>query len=87
MKPQFVHHHVHGMHSLLDGLSSPMDIAQRIHELGMPGWSHTDHGTLAGAYDVTKAAQQTLGVSCISLRTGTKNSRTVTGSSTTTSSP
>jgi len=58
MKPKFVHHHVHGMHSLLDGLSSPMDIAQRIHELGMPGWSHTDHGTLAGAYDVTKAAKK-----------------------------
>lgn len=48
MEP-FVHLHNHSMGSLLDGFSTPEEIAKRAKELGQPAVALTDHGSLACA--------------------------------------
>jgi len=56
---EFVHLHVHSEYSLLDGLSSCTELAQRAVELGMPALALTDHGTMYGAirfYEACEAA-------------------------------
>src|SRR5690348_17153494 len=52
----FVHLHVHSEYSILDGACRISDLAKRAAELEMPAVSLTDHGSLAGAVDLTKAA-------------------------------
>ena len=39
--------HVHSYYSLLDGLSSPKDIAERCKEIDVPGCAITDHGNIS----------------------------------------
>lgn len=50
--------HVHSHFSLLDGLSKPTDIAERIVELGLPGCALTDHGSLFGSVEFSKAMKK-----------------------------
>jgi len=59
--------HQHSYFSLLDGLSAPKDIVKRCIELGLPGCSITDHGTLAGMkafYDECQKAKIKCIVGC-----------------------
>jgi DNA polymerase III subunit alpha len=53
----FVHLHVHSEFSILDGACRIPDLAKRAAELEMPAVSLTDHGSLAGAVDLYKAAR------------------------------
>ncbi|MCK4316095.1 MAG: DNA polymerase III subunit alpha, partial [Anaerolineae bacterium] len=48
---------VHSEYSLLDGLSSCRELAERAAELGMPALALTDHGTMYGAVQFYKACQ------------------------------
>src|SRR4051812_16728574 len=54
----FVHLHVHSEYSILDGACRIPDLAKRAAELDMPAVSLTDHGSLAGAVALTKAAKK-----------------------------
>lgn len=54
----FVHLHVHGHHSLLDGASSPKELAMRAKELGMTALALTDHNHLLGVIDFEKACKE-----------------------------
>ena len=54
----FVHLHVHSEFSILDGACRIPDLAKRAAELEMPAVALTDHGSLAGAVDLYKAAQK-----------------------------
>jgi DNA polymerase-3 subunit alpha len=53
----FVHLHVHSEYSILDGACRIPALAQRAAELEMPAVALTDHGSLAGAVDLVKAAK------------------------------
>src|SRR3954451_21477272 len=53
----FVHLHVHSEYSILDGACRIPALAQRAAELEMPAVGLTDHGSLAGAIDLVKAAK------------------------------
>jgi DNA polymerase III subunit alpha len=53
----FVHLHVHSEYSILDGACRIPDLARRAAELEMPAVSLTDHGSLAGAVDLYRAAR------------------------------
>jgi DNA polymerase III subunit alpha len=53
----FVHLHVHSEYSILDGACRIPDLAKRAAELEMPAVALTDHGSLAGAIDLVKAAK------------------------------
>jgi DNA polymerase III subunit alpha len=53
----FVHLHVHSEYSILDGACRIPDLAKRAAEFEMPAVSLTDHGSLAGAIDLYKAAR------------------------------
>ncbi len=53
----FVHLHVHTEYSLLDGLSSCSELAERAVELGMPALALTDHGAMYGAIRFYKACR------------------------------
>ena len=44
----FVHLHCHSEHSLLDGMSTPEEIAQISSSNGQFAAAITDHGTMAG---------------------------------------
>src|SRR5919199_6915721 len=52
----FVHLHVHSEYSILDGACRIPALAARAAEFGMPAVALTDHGSLAGAVQLTKAA-------------------------------
>ncbi len=51
----FVHLHVHSEYSLLDGLCSCKELADRAVELDMPALALTDHGAMYGAIHFYKA--------------------------------
>jgi len=53
----FVHLHVHSEYSILDGACRIPDLVKRAAELEMPAVGLTDHGSLAGAVDLFKAAR------------------------------
>jgi len=55
---EFVHLHVHSEYSLLDGLNSCRELAERARELGMPALALTDHGVMYGAVQFYKACKQ-----------------------------
>src|SRR5438034_403488 len=52
----FVHLHVHSEYSILDGACRIPELAARAAEFGMPAVALTDHGSLAGAVELTKEA-------------------------------
>ena len=52
----FVHLHVHSEYSILDGACRIPALAQKAAALEMPAVSLTDHGSMAGAIDLYKAA-------------------------------
>ncbi len=54
---EFVHLHVHSEYSLLDGLSSCGELAERAVELGMPALALTDHGAMYGAVQFYKSCE------------------------------
>ncbi len=54
---EFVHLHVHSEYSLLDGLCSCRELAERAVELGMPALALTDHGVMYGAVQFYKACK------------------------------
>jgi DNA polymerase-3 subunit alpha len=53
----FVHLHVHSEYSILDGACRIPALAEKAARLEMPVVSLTDHGSLAGAVDLYKAAR------------------------------
>src|SRR5436305_3632424 len=53
----FVHLHVHSEYSILDGACRVPDLVARAAELDMPAVSLTDHGSMAGAVQLFKAAR------------------------------
>ncbi len=55
--PEFVHLHTHTEYSLLDGLSSPKELAEHAAELGMSALAITDHGVMYGVVDFYKACK------------------------------
>ena len=59
----FVHLHVHSEYSILDGACRIPALAARAAELEMPAVALTDHGSLAGAVDLYKAARDRRGSS------------------------
>jgi DNA polymerase-3 subunit alpha len=58
MSKQFAHHHVHTDHSVLDGHASIKKLAAAVAEMGQPGFSVTDHGSLSNVYNAWKAAKE-----------------------------
>lgn len=46
--------HCHSHYSLLDGLSSPSQLANRVKHLGLSGCALTDHGNISGSVAFTK---------------------------------
>jgi DNA polymerase-3 subunit alpha len=57
--PPFVHLHVHSEYSILDGACRIPDLVARAAELEMGAVSLTDHGSMAGAVQLFKAAKGT----------------------------
>src|ERR1700733_7459721 len=57
----FVHLHVHSEYSILDGACRIPDLVARAAEFEMPAVSLTDHGSMAGAVQLMKAASGTGG--------------------------
>ncbi|HET6683975.1 MAG TPA: PHP domain-containing protein, partial [Gaiella sp.] len=57
MSAPFVHLHVHSEYSILDGACRIPALAEKAARLEMPAVSLTDHGSMAGAIDLYKAAQ------------------------------
>jgi DNA polymerase III subunit alpha len=55
--PEFVHLHVHSEYSILDGACRIPALAKKAAALEMPAVSLTDHGSMAGAIDLYKAAR------------------------------
>ncbi len=56
MSSPFVHLHVHSEFSILDGACRIPALVEKAARLEMPAVSLTDHGSLAGAIDLYKAA-------------------------------
>ena len=55
VQPSYVSLHNHTVYSLLDGLSTPWQLAGQAKKLKMPAVAITDHGTCAGLYSFSKA--------------------------------
>lgn len=55
---QFTHLHLHSHFSLLDALINPVDLCNRVKELGMTSVAITDHGNLYGLIKFYKAAKK-----------------------------
>src|SRR6266571_437199 len=55
----FVHLHVHSEYSILDGACRIPDLVARAAEFEMPAVGLTDHGSMAGAVQLFKAARAT----------------------------
>ena len=58
MSSPFVHLHVHSEYSILDGACRIPALVDKAARLEMPAVSLTDHGSLAGAIDLYKAANK-----------------------------
>jgi len=59
LKPSdYVHLHNHTHHSLLDGLTKIPALVNGVKELGMEAVAITDHGTMSGAVEFYKAANE-----------------------------
>jgi DNA polymerase-3 subunit alpha len=54
----FVHLHNHTHHSLLDGMSKVSSLVDRVKSMGMEAVAITDHGTMSGAIEFYKAADE-----------------------------
>ena len=54
--PRYVHLHVHSEYSVLDGACRIPQLVERAGELGMAAVGLTDHGSMAGAIELYKAA-------------------------------
>lgn len=54
----YVHLHNHTHHSVLDGLTKIPALMQRVQEFGMEAVAVTDHGTMSGAIEFYKAADE-----------------------------
>ena len=54
----FVHLHVHGEYSLLDGLSRIDDLVTRARELNQPAIALTDHGAMCGTMPFCRACKK-----------------------------
>ena len=54
--PPYVHLHVHTEYSILDGACRIGPLVERAAELGMPAVGLTDHGSMAGAVELYRAA-------------------------------
>jgi len=57
MSDDFVHLHLHTEYSLLDGLGRVPAMAKRAAELGQRAVALTDHGTMHGAIEFTRACK------------------------------
>lgn len=55
---KFVHLHTHSCYSLLDGLSTPKELATKARMMGMPAVALTDHGNLYAAYKFYHECQE-----------------------------
>lgn len=53
----FVHLHNHTYHSVLDGMTKVQDLVNKVKDTGMEAVAITDHGTMSGAIEFYKAAQ------------------------------
>ena len=58
MTNDFVHLHCHSEYSLLDGMSTPEDIARMSSKHGQTAAAITDHGTMGGVLKFQKACKQ-----------------------------
>ena len=54
-QPQYAHLHVHSEYSILDGACRIDPLIKRAAEFGMPAIGLTDHGSMAGAVEFSKA--------------------------------
>ena len=54
----FTHLHVHSFYSLMDGLNSPLELAQAAKDAGQTALAITDHGTLASHRDMQLACKE-----------------------------
>lgn len=54
----FVHLHCHTYFSMLDGVSSPLQYAERCHQLGYPAMAATEHGHMGSVPDMFLAFKQ-----------------------------
>ena len=52
----FVHLHTHTHNSAFDGLGKPDEFCEKAAEMGQPAIALTEHGTLRGLYEASKAA-------------------------------
>ena len=52
MSIPFVHLHTHSDYSLLDGAQSVKSIVKQAAKFGMPAVALTDHGSMAGSFDL-----------------------------------
>lgn len=58
MNESFVHLHVHTEYSLLDGLTTPTELAERVAENGQRACAITDHGSMAGTLAFQNRARE-----------------------------
>jgi DNA polymerase-3 subunit alpha len=54
----YVHLHVHSEYSILDGACRIGPLVQRAVDVGMPAIGLTDHGSMAGAIELSRAAEK-----------------------------